>query len=101
MAEWREYGGDKGGLKFSPLTQINRANVKGLKIAWEHRSGDWSDGKNGLSKTVLQVTPLVVRDTLYYCTPYNRIFALNAESRQRFRPSAPTARSASRSCDSE
>ena len=80
VAEWRDYGGDKGGLKFSPLTQINRANVNGLEIAWEHRSGDWSEGGRDVSKTVFQVTPLVVGDTLYYCTPYNRIFALDAES---------------------
>ena len=80
VAEWRDYGGDKGGLKFSPLTQINRVNVKGLEIAWEHRSGDWSEGGSSVSKTVFQVTPLVVGDTLYYCTPYNRIFALDAES---------------------
>ncbi|OHC82872.1 MAG: hypothetical protein A3G73_05130 [Rhodospirillales bacterium RIFCSPLOWO2_12_FULL_67_15] len=79
-AEWRHYGGDQGGLKYSPLTQINRGNVNALSVAWEHRSGDWSDGKNGRSKTSLQVTPLVIGDTLYYCTPYNRIFALDAES---------------------
>lgn len=79
-AEWRDYGGDKGGLKYSPLTQINRENVKALRIAWQHRSGDFSDGKSGISKTALQVTPLVVGDTLYYCTPFNRIFALDAET---------------------
>lgn len=80
VAEWRDIGGDKGGLKYSTLTQVNRANVKDLKVAWEHRSGDWSEARDGNSKTVLQVTPLVVGDTLYYCSPYNRIFALDAES---------------------
>ena len=80
VAEWRDIGGDKGGLKYSPLTQVNRANVKGLKVAWVHRSGDWSEATDGNSKTVFQVTPLVVGDTLYYCSPYNRIFALDAES---------------------
>ncbi|MBI2752526.1 MAG: pyrroloquinoline quinone-dependent dehydrogenase [Betaproteobacteria bacterium] len=79
-AEWREYGGDKGGLKYSALSQINRGNVNALRVAWEHHSGDFSDGKSETSKTTFQVTPLVVGDTLYYCTPFNRIFALDAET---------------------
>lgn len=32
--EWREYGGDKGYTKYSPLTQIDRNNVGNLRIAW-------------------------------------------------------------------
>jgi quinoprotein glucose dehydrogenase len=80
VAEWRYYGGDIGGLKYSPLTQIHRGNVGALQIAWQHRSGDFSDGKGAVTKTTFQATPLVVGDTLYYCTPFNRIFALEAET---------------------
>jgi quinoprotein glucose dehydrogenase len=32
--EWRDYGGDKGFTKYSPLEQINRRNVGNLRIAW-------------------------------------------------------------------
>jgi quinoprotein glucose dehydrogenase len=32
--EWRTYGHDAGGLRFSPLKQITPENVRELKIAW-------------------------------------------------------------------
>ena len=79
-AEWREYAGDKGGLHFSPLTQIDRANVGRLELAWSHHSGDFSRGDAQHAPTNLEVTPLVVRDTLYYCTGFMRVFALDPET---------------------
>jgi len=79
-AEWPAYGGDAGGLRYSPLTQINRENVGALEIAWEHHSGDVSDGTQGEARTSFNVTPIVVDGALYYCTGMNRVFALDAES---------------------
>ena len=38
--EWRAYGGDKGGTKYSPLDQINRDNFATLKVAWRWQSPD-------------------------------------------------------------
>ena len=38
--EWRFYGGDQGSTKYSPLDQINRENVKNLKVAWSWDSPD-------------------------------------------------------------
>ena len=32
--EWPHWGGDLGNTKYSPLDQINRDNVKNLRIAW-------------------------------------------------------------------
>jgi len=32
-SDWPEYGHDKGGMRYSPLTQITPANVGALKIA--------------------------------------------------------------------
>jgi quinoprotein glucose dehydrogenase len=80
--EWREWGGDKGGRHFSPLTQITRENVDRLDVAWIHRSGDFSRGEAGSAATALQVTPLVVNGSLYYCTPFMRVFALDPETGQ-------------------
>src|SRR5262245_25517690 len=34
--EWPHYGGDDRATKYSPLDQINAANVKELRIAWRH-----------------------------------------------------------------
>ena len=40
--EWRFYGGDQGSTKYSPLDQINLANVQSLKVAWEWKTGECS-----------------------------------------------------------
>ncbi len=36
--EWRDYAGDARGLKYSPLSQINKNNVKDLQVAWRWAS---------------------------------------------------------------
>ena len=62
------------------LTQINAQNVNQLEVAWVHHSGDVSDGTGAVTKTSFQVTPIVANDTLYYCTGFNRVFALDPET---------------------
>ena len=32
--EWAAYGANNAGSKYSPLDQINKETVKGLRIAW-------------------------------------------------------------------
>ena len=80
VAEWAEYGGDKGGLRHSPLTQINPDNVAHLERAWTYRSGDFFDGTTTLGPSSFQNTPIVVDGTLYFCTPTNRVIALDPET---------------------
>ncbi len=65
---------------YSPLADIRKDNVAQLKPAWIYHSGDFSKGNATHGGTALQVTPLMVDGTLYFCTPYNRIVALDAES---------------------
>lgn len=78
--EWPHYGGDAGGMKYSPLKQINRQNVGRLKPAWTYRTGDLSDGKTLPSRSAFEATPLVIGDRLYVTTPFNRVIALDAET---------------------
>lgn len=80
IAEWPEYGGDKGGVRWSPLDQIDVSNVANLELAWVHHNGDVSDGSDGTTRTSFNVTPIAVGDTLYFCTPFNRVLALDAET---------------------
>jgi quinoprotein glucose dehydrogenase len=75
--EWSSYGRDPGGSRYSPLTQINRENVKQLKVAWTSRTGDLSDGKNARSSSAFQCTPIFVDGTLYIVSPFNRVIALD------------------------
>lgn len=75
---WPEYGGGLG-QRYSPLEQINAANVGKLALAWRYRSGDVSDGSdpNIHSPTSLEVTAITAGQHLVICTPYNRVVALN------------------------
>lgn len=78
---WRHVGGDQARSQYSPLDQIRRSNVDQLEVAWQHNSGDFARKGDGSGKvTAFEASPIVVDDTLYYCTPYNRIFALDPET---------------------
>src|SRR5205807_584090 len=39
-AQWPNYGNDAGGSRYSPLNEINRANVSQLKVAWTYHTGE-------------------------------------------------------------
>jgi quinoprotein glucose dehydrogenase len=80
VAGWPEYGAAKGGGRYSPLTQITRQNVDELEIAWTYHTGDYADGSASLAPSSFQNTPILVEDTLYICTPFNRVIALDAET---------------------
>jgi len=78
VAGWPVWGGDAGGSRFSPLTQITRDNVGDLEVAWTFHTGDVIDGAHG--RSAFQATPILHGDTLYLCTPKSRVFALDAET---------------------
>jgi quinoprotein glucose dehydrogenase len=89
VAEWPEYGGTKGGLKYSPLTQITRDNVDRLEVAWTYHHGDVSQGDGEWTKTSFPVTPIVADGTMYLCTGFANVIALDPETgeeRWRFDP---------------
>jgi quinoprotein glucose dehydrogenase len=75
--EWLSYGNDPGGQRFSPLTAINRSNVKSLKLAWTYRTGDAYAPQNGSKPTQFEATPLYVDGTLYVSTPLGHAIALD------------------------
>jgi quinoprotein glucose dehydrogenase len=86
--DWPAYGHSPGGGHHAPITQINAGNVSQLEQAWVHRSGDYRAGTQSLTEEVtmddvssrptsFMATPILVQDTLYYCTSFNRVFALD------------------------
>jgi quinoprotein glucose dehydrogenase len=88
-ARWPQYAGSTAGLSFSPLTQITAQNVGALTLAWEHHSGDFGLTTATQSRTSFSARPIVPNDTLYYCTPYSNVVALDPETgaqRWRFDP---------------
>ena len=78
--DWPYYGHDPGGMRYSPLTQINRENVSTLKVAWTFHTGDISDGTQDRKRSGFETTPLLVDGTLYLTTPFNRVIALDPET---------------------
>jgi quinoprotein glucose dehydrogenase len=78
--DWPYYGHDAGGMRYSPLTQINRANVANLKVAWTFHVGDISDGTGGKKRSGLETTPILVGGTLYLTSGFNRVFAIDPET---------------------
>jgi quinoprotein glucose dehydrogenase len=80
-SEWRYYGGDEGGSRYSNLSQINRENVRELRRAWTYHTGEL---ELGLATAPFQAsfscTPLVVNGVMYLSTPSSRVIALDAET---------------------
>jgi quinoprotein glucose dehydrogenase len=78
--QWPAYGNDPGGSKYSTLSQINRSNVSGLKVAWEWKTGEVPNDQYKTFPGNFQATPLMIDGVLYFSTPYNRVIALDAET---------------------
>ena len=82
--DWPFYGGDQGGSHYSQARQINRDNVTDLDVAWTFRSGDMDRYGQEMSKTSTQSTPILLPaaagESLVYCTPFNRVIALDPGS---------------------
>jgi alcohol dehydrogenase (cytochrome c) len=68
-ADWPTVNGTLDGQRYSPLTQIDTSNVKGLKVAWRFR----------VAKTLgSEDYPVVVGRTAYVTTSYGNVYALDA-----------------------
>ena len=77
--QWANYANDPGGMRYSPIRQINTANVKALKPAWTYQSGELKtyEGTNIGSKAAFEATPLMIEGVLYFSTPSNRVIAID------------------------
>jgi len=78
--EWKAYGHDAGGDRFSPLQQINTGNIKNLKPAWTYQTGELKtyEGTRTMEKAAFEATPLMIGQTLYFSTPTCRVIAIDA-----------------------
>ena len=69
--EWPVNGGEHN-IRYSPLTQITRANVSRLQVAWTYNAHD------EFKDSEMQSNPIVVDGVLYATTPKLRVVAVNA-----------------------
>ncbi len=74
--EWLTYGLDLGEKRFSPLAQINTANVGRLGLAWSYDiPGTFGNPPGGGNQ---EATPLMWNGTLYGITTWSVVFAVDA-----------------------
>ncbi|MGI8498834.1 MAG: PQQ-binding-like beta-propeller repeat protein [Gemmatimonadaceae bacterium] len=82
--QWPVYGGDAGAMKYSPLSDIDRRTVSRLAVVWRWRVGEQpiptTDSTKAARPGLFQATPLMIGDTLFLSTPFNRVFALDAST---------------------
>ncbi|MFN0024295.1 MAG: pyrroloquinoline quinone-dependent dehydrogenase [Parvularculaceae bacterium] len=79
-AGWAYYGGDQGGNRYSALDAITPENVGTLEIAWKYATGDLQRPLDVRRQAAAEGTPILVEDTLVFCTPFNEVIALNPGS---------------------
>lgn len=78
ISEWPAYGGDPGGQRHIESGLIRPDNLRSLQHAWTYRHGDVSGDDDEIpSTTAFENTPILVDGTLYFCTPFNRVIALD------------------------
>lgn len=76
--DWRFYGGNSAGNRYSDLTQINRENVTKLQIAWMYDAADSQSTQKPKWPLEIQCQPIVVNGILYGTGPTLKLFALKA-----------------------
>jgi quinoprotein glucose dehydrogenase len=69
--DWPVNGGPYN-IRYSSLTQVDRANVGQLQVAWSYDSHD------SFKDSEMQSNPIVVDGTLYATTPTMHVIALDA-----------------------
>ncbi len=74
IENWVSVGNDRGCMRYSPLNQIDRANVQRLKQVWEFHTGE--------GDKTCECTPLIVDGVMYVTTNHLRVVALDAASGQ-------------------
>jgi quinoprotein glucose dehydrogenase len=71
--DWPVHGGVSN-IRYSPLTDITRDNVRTLQVAWTYDSHD------AFKASEMQSNPIVVDGVLYVTTPTMKVVAVNAET---------------------
>ncbi len=84
-SEWKAYGNDAGGTRFSSAAEIAPDNVNTLRLAWIARTGDYLTDRGRF-----EATPLLIDGTLYVSTPLGSVLALDpATGAERWKHDGP------------
>lgn len=91
--QWLVNGRDLGGTYFSPLSDVNRTNVRRLGFAWDYALG---------THRGLEATPLVIGGVMYAAGNFGRVYSLDAATGKKlweFDPKIDGHSSRSACCD--
>ncbi len=80
--DWPVYGGDPGGMRYSPAAQITKENVARLAIAWTYHTGEAERRGDAFAKSAFELTPILADGKLLVCSPFDRVAALDPASGQ-------------------
>ena len=76
---WGHYGGDLAGTRFVANSEISAGNAASLRVAWQFRTGDMSDGSDHAGRlSTFKATPILVDGRLIFSSGFNRVFAVDA-----------------------
>ena len=92
-ANWLTHGGTYAEQRYSPLAQIDAANVSQLGLAWSLETG---------TDRGLEATPIVADGVLYATASWSIVFAVDAKTGEelwRYDPQVPRATGAKACCD--
>src|ERR1700722_7881266 len=72
--DWPSVNHDNSSVRYSPLTQVNAANVKNLKQEWVFhlKPADYT-GRLRYDESI----PIVIGNTMYHGSPYGEVIAFN------------------------
>lgn len=90
---WPQHGQGAGEQRFSPLAQIDRANVGQLGLAWSHPFRQ---------PRGVEATPIVVGGVMYVTGPWSTVHALDARTGRElwvYDPKVPAEKAAHACCD--
>jgi quinoprotein glucose dehydrogenase len=78
--DWRVYGGDLFGSRYSPLDQVNAENFRRLRVAWKWWSpdNDLMKSRPDLRPGPHEATPIMVDGVLYTSTNLSQVAAIDA-----------------------
>src|SRR5689334_1164930 len=94
MDQWRTYGADNFGERYSPLSQVSARNVAQLTLAWTYHTGALNPQSALNRLAAFEATPILSDGFLYLSSPFDDVIALDAASgRERWRYSARVDRS--------
>lgn len=83
QGDWPAYGGSPGGQRYAAAREITPKNVNALQVAWTFHTHVFDKpSPSSNSRASFEATPVLWNDTLYFDTPFDQIFAVDAATGQ-------------------